>query len=109
MPGGVHDCAVTGMEMGGDGMTSSGGGCGDPRDDLERYPGGRTRLSFLPSATEHERIAALEANDRPARPGVLHEHTRDVLLRDRYASAPFTDHHPLGVLWRVLQQTRIGQ
>ena len=48
------------------------GGRRDPgrhaRHDLERDPGGGQRLGLLAAAPEHERVAALEADDALARP-----------------------------------------
>ena len=76
--------------------------CGDPgRDpghDLELDTCGQQRLGLLAATTEHERIAALEADDQPAAGPVLEQQPLDLLLRHRGAAAflPRVDQRRVG-------------
>ena len=62
----------------------------DPGHDFEPDSRGQQRLGLLTAATEHERVAALQANNRPVGRPVLEQQPLDLLLRYRGASTLLT-------------------
>src|SRR5262249_47471672 len=56
---------------------------GDTWNDLEWDSGGSEGIRLLGPAAEHERVAALEPDDRPTRPRVLDQDLMDALLGHR--------------------------
>ena len=85
------------------------GGCrdagGDAGHDLERDAAGAERLGLLTAATEHERVAALEAHDGLALPCPRDELVGDVLLSHRPARL-LAHVHELGILAGAVERTR---
>ena len=89
------------------GVGGRGDAGGDAGDDLERDAGLAQQLRLLAAAAEHERVAALEAHDAPARAGVLEQERVRGLLRDLRARALLADVDELGVRARVRE--RLGR
>ena len=89
------------------------GGRGDPGGDaghdLERDARRAQRERLLAAAAEHERVAALQAHDAPARPGALEHQRLGLLLGHRASAALLADEQQLGVRARAVERRRRDQ
>src|SRR5947207_2378446 len=84
----------------------AGGGADGARDaghDLERDPGRGQCLGFLAPAAEHERVAALQANDAPGGAAPVDEHLVDLLLGEVDLARRLARGDQLGVVGRERQ------
>ncbi len=63
----------------------------DAGDDLERHAGRDARFGFLAAASEHERVAALQAHDRAGRRAARDEQGVDLVLAERGAAGRLAD------------------
>jgi len=63
----------------------------DAGNDFVRDARSLERKRFFPAATEHERIARLQAHDAPATTRGSNEERVDRFLRERVPSGPFAD------------------
>ena len=71
--------------------------------------GSGERLRFLPTATEDERITALEAHDTPPGLPVLHQERVDGVLVHLDVAGRLADGDPLGARRREVEQRRVRQ
>ena len=70
---------------------------GDAGHDLKRDPGGAQGERLLATASEHERIAALQPHDRVARLRALDHQRFGLILRHRRPASLLADEQQLGV------------
>ena len=77
--------------------------------DLEGDSGFAQRESLLAAAAEHERVAALQAHDRLARPRAIDHQGLRLLLRDRRSAALLADEQHLGTRTRAVEGARGDQ
>ena len=64
------------------------------------------RLHLLPAAPEHQRVAALEPDDRRAVGGEREHHRLDLVLRSRVVAALFADVQHCGVFGHQVEDLR---
>jgi hypothetical protein len=76
---------------------------------LEGNTGSRQRFGFFSAPTEHERIAALQADDVQPAPRAVEKQLGDHRLLDALAAAVFADQDAFRRCRRIVEQPRAGE
>ncbi len=88
---------------------SGGDSGGHPRHHLPRDARRLERLGFFPAAAEDERVAALEANHRPAQSRVLDEEPMNLLLRHAAVASALSHVENLRARSHVLEHAPVNE